>query len=202
MDVSRLYYVTEDTIQKLGTFVLFNEDCEEKSFFEFSFNEILTLLIAAIGIIVAICQFRKQMNKNRQLQIEANKNNWYLSVIVIPQISLINDFYRVLIHDLLEDMSNPIRNNVELGTMQSVRKEQINSFFEHVLALVSSFDQGLSNNLSLKVQDLEDDVTIFLQRFFTDDDITEYFQSDVRRQLLDNKKEIIKLLYLNTNSDR
>ena len=54
MDVSRLYYVTEDTIQKLGTFVLFNEDCEEKSFFEFSFNEILTLLIAAIGIIVAI----------------------------------------------------------------------------------------------------------------------------------------------------
>lgn len=202
MDVSKLYYVTEDTIQKLGTFVLFNEESEKDSFFEFSLNEILTLLIAIIGAVIAVCQFRKQMEKNRELQTEQNKNNWYLSVIVIPQIQLINDFYRTLIHDLLNDISRPIPSIVDLGTVQSIRKEQINAFFEHVLSLVSSFDQELSNELSSKVQDLEDDVTIFLNRFFVNDDITIYFQSDIRRKLLENKKEIISLLYLKTNSER
>lgn len=202
MDVSKLYYITEDTIQKLGTFVLFNEKSEKDSFSEFSLNEILTLLIAFIGIVIAIYQFRKQMGKNRELQTEQNKNNWYLSVIVIPQIQLINDFYRTLIHDLLEDTSRPIPNIVELGTLQSIRKEQINAFFEHMLSLVSSFDQELSNELSLKVQDLEDDVTKFLNIFFTGNDITIYFQSDIRRKLLENKKEIISLLYLKTNPER
>lgn len=200
MDVSKLYYVTEDTIQKLGSFVLFNEKPEGNSFYDISLNDILTLAIAGLGVFVAIWQFRVQMNKNRELQAEANKNNWYLSVIVIPQIQLINDFYRNLIDELLMNMSNPISDLIVLATLQSQRKDQINAFFEHLLSLVSSYDQTLSNDLSSKVQNLEDEVTRFLgEKFAGEIDVNNY-QSDVRRKLLENKKEIIELLYLKTSS--
>lgn len=200
MDVSKLYYVTEDTIQKLGSFVLFNEKPEGNSFYDISLNDILTLAIAGLGVFVAIWQFREQMNKNRELQAEANKNNWYLSVIVIPQIQLINDFYRNLIDELLMNMSNPISDLIVLATLQSQRKDQINAFFEHLLSLVSSYDQTLSNDLSSKVQNLEDEVTRFLgEKFAGEIDVNNY-QSDVRRKLLENKKEIIELLYLKTSS--
>lgn len=200
MDVSKLYYVTEDTIQRLGTFVLFNEKPEENSFFDISLNEILTLLIAGFGVYVAISQFKKQMKKNRELQAEANKINWYLSVIVVPQIQLINDFYRSLIDELLLNISNPITDLIQLATLQSQRKDQINAFFEHLLSLVSSYDQALSNELASKVQNLEDDVTSFLSQKYEGEIDDCNYQSDVRRKLLENKKEIINLLYLKTES--
>lgn len=57
---------------------------EVSPFLSLTFNELLTLILAFSGIWIAISQFRKQMAENRKSAKQTQKENWYLSVIVLP----------------------------------------------------------------------------------------------------------------------
>ena len=165
-------------------------------------NEVITLLLAVTSVIVAVVQFKKQMTKNREEQKNANIKNWFLSVIVLPQIEGINMFYLKLIEDVLEDISifpSVASNNfVLLSEKQAVRKEQINAFFDHLQSLIRSFDIPLSQKIAIEVQNLEDEVTIILAGCFGR---RLYTKDEIRRRLLLNKKDIIAILYSKTLED-
>lgn len=192
-----------DTILNLLNQLVTNISVEQKSYYHLSFNEIITLLLAIISVVVAIYQFRKQMYKNREEQRIANKENWFLSVIVLPQIEGVNIFYKELIDDVFEDIlelqSVPNDDIVLLSEKQAVRKEQINSFFDHLQSLIRSFDSSLSRKITSEVENLEDEVTIILSDYFFN--ISSDSNNEIRRRLLLNKKDIIALLYSKTQED-
>ncbi|WP_277122579.1 hypothetical protein [Bacteroides ndongoniae] len=137
------------------------------------------------------------MTKNREEQKLANIKNWYLTVIVIPQLESINSFYSKLIDNLIENVDELNRIGEKdlavLSQMQADRKDDINAFFDHLQSLIKSFDIELSKKLSHKIMDLEDCVTIILSDIYFD--INSLSSTQIRRELLLNKKDIISLLY-------
>ena len=170
---------------------------ENACYFHLSFNEVITILLSVAGIGLAIYQFILQMKKNREEQISANRKNWYLTVIVVPQLDSINQFYHALIDKLIDDIqslngSTP-NDLVKLSQMQADEKDEINAFFDHLQSLVKSYDIDLSIRMSEIVLDLEDCVTIILSDCFFD--IISFSPTEIRRKLLLNKKDIIALLY-------
>lgn len=170
---------------------------QEPSYWHLTFNELLTLIVAIFGLILAIHQFKKQMDKNREEQKQSNETNWYLTIIVQPQIEAINEFYKQLIDDLLLDIqiSPDTITYKDLAEKQAIRKEQINAFFDHLQALVASFDADVSLRIADIVMNLEDKVVRLLMKHqFGAVDASDF--STIRRYLLLNKKDIITTLYL------
>lgn len=170
---------------------------EGTCYFHLSFNEVITIFLSVAGIGIAIYQFIRQMKKNRDEQILANRKNWYLTVIVVPQLESINQFYHSLIDKLISDIQSLNNSNpnglVELSQMQADGKDEINAFFDHLQSLVKSYDIDLSQRLSEIVLDLEDCVTIILSDCYFN--INSFSPTEIRRKLLLNKKNIIALLY-------
>ena len=162
------------------------------SYYYLSFNEVITLLLAILSVAIAIYQFNKQMRKNREEQKVANKKNWFLSVIVLPQIE-----------DVLSDMlilqPGNSGNIILLSEKQAERKEQINAFFDHLQSLVRSFDISLSRRIADEVEKLEDEVTTMLGDFYFN--IDNPTRHEIRRRLLLSKKNVISLLYQKTQDD-
>lgn len=197
--VDTLYYYSNDTIICVVNMFVSNNQLDDKSYFYLTFNECLTIFLAIVGVTVAIVQFRTQMAKNREEQKSENSKNWYLSVIVIPQIEGINMFYRKLIEDVLADISVLRSSNSEdvvlLSEKQAIRKEQINAFFDHLQSLIRSFDIPLSRRIASEIEKLEDEVTIVLADSFS---VRLFTKNEIRRRLLLNKKDIISILYNKT----
>ena len=192
---------SNDTIINLLNQIVVNTVEHKDSYYYLSFNEVITLLLAVLS--VAIYQFNKQMSKNREEQKVANKKNWFLSVIVLPQIEAVNAFYKKIIEDVLSDMSilqpGNLGNIILLSEKQAERKEQINAFFDHLQSLVRSFDISLSRRITDEVEKLEDEVTVMLGDFYFN--IDNPTRHEIRRRLLLSKKNVISLLYQKTQDD-
>lgn len=174
-------------------------DSLKKNYFSLSFNEVLTLLFTIVGIVFAVWQFQKQLRKNREAQYDVNKKNWYLSVIVIPQLEGINAFFKEFIEDVWNDVQvlHGSDNLVLLGQKQAEVKDQINSFFEHLQSLLNSYDIDISRQISDCVMDLEDQAIIILNdACFSVDEFT---SNKIRRDLLLYKSRIISILYADIN---
>lgn len=194
---------SNDTIINLLNQIVVNTVEHKDSYYYLSFNEVITLLLAVLSVAIAIYQFNKQMSKNREEQKVANKKNWFLSVIVLPQIEAVNAFYKKIIEDVLSDMSilqpGNLGNIILLSEKQAERKEQINAFFDHLQSLVRSFDISLSRRITDEVEKLEDEVTVMLGDFYFN--IDNPTRHEIRRRLLLSKKNVISLLYQKTQDD-
>ena len=101
-----------------------------------------------------------------------------------------------MIDDLLLDIQIPPKTITyeDLAEKQAMRKEQINAFFDHLQALVKSFDIDISMKIGDIVMNLEDKVVVLLMKHKFE--MGESFDSStIRRYLLMNKKDIITTLY-------
>lgn len=154
-------------------------------------------LITLIGICIAIWQFRKQMIETRNTTTKNNKLNWFLNVIVLPQLNPINDFYKELITIIIADKSllNEKRDEcdetdfmVELAAVKQSRKTKINDFYDHFVSLIKSYNTEMARNVSAEIMELEDIVTALL------DDSNSLNEEKIRRDILQNKQRIIGLL--------
>lgn len=82
----------------------------------------------------AYYQFTKQNQENRRLQKEQNEKNWYISVIVIPQLSSINSMFESLIENV-DQSYKQLKFKPDLidqAARQSESKEIISSSLSHV----------------------------------------------------------------------
>lgn len=187
---------SNNTVTCLVNILAINVQKNDKPFFSLTLYELLTISLSIIGVVVAIYQFKRQMKKNREQSMQANEKNWYISVIVLPQIGAINEFYRNLINDIISDKNllqpSSKKYFIELSEKQAIRKEQINAFFDHIQSLIRSFDSKLSQKIASQVEELENVVTIILDESFKDNSC---INNEVRRRLLLTKKNIISILY-------
>lgn len=123
---------------------------------------------------------KKQNEENRKLQKQQNEKNWYISVIVIPQMDNINAMFSSLIAKVKDEHHAIVagsRNLVLVAQKQKECKSLIASYMDHIVQLVGSYDRTTGNRVSEIEMDLQDEATNILDRESISED-------DIRTKLL------------------
>lgn len=158
-----------------------------------SLGDIITYLLTIIGLIVAIYQFNKQMKEARsqfieqmvdtRQQAETNqRQTWFLNVIIVPQIDNIKTFYNELqkkITELRTELKRDISGapsdgiHVLVAKRQNECKAEINSFYDHFSALVSSSNKQMGTDVINIGNKLEDICTELIESYNEERNIKE-----------------------------
>lgn len=180
-------------------FVLLCENCcANQQWFDLtiSLGEVIEYFLTVVGFIVAICQYQSSKKEERNLQNKNQKETWFLNVIVLPQLENINKFYSDLLFHINEDkiqidawkLENHMEFIISLSKLKSKRKQEINDFYDHIIALVNSYDIQLGEKMNVVVMGLEDDYVQLLDSMANGDEVKP------REIVLTNKQNIITIL--------
>lgn len=157
--------------------------------FECNIIDILSVIVAIAGVVLAICQFRRQNILNRETTIDQNNKNWYLTALVIPYLDRINVFFDGLVASIKE-LKNGM-DNTDLLLRAKEQKEyndQISAFFSPIEATMSSYDKDLGDSISALGLSLQDEVT----KIISDANVT---SAEIERRIMHLKGELIGILY-------
>lgn len=151
--------------------------------------DILSVIVAIAGVVLAICQFRRQNILNRETTIDQNNKNWYLTALVIPYLDRINVFFDGIVASIKELKSGMNNTNLFLRAKEQRNyNEQISAFFSPIEATMSSYDQGLCESISALGLSLQDEVT----KIISDANVT---SAEIERKIMHFKGELIGILY-------
>ena len=134
-------------------------------------------LLTICALCLAYWQLKKQNEENRKLQKhqnevnralqkQQNEKNWYISVIVIPQMDKINTLFHKLIKAVKEGCASieATPNDIVLvATKQKECKSLIASYLEHIIQLVSSYDGFTGSKISEIEMELQDEATKMIE---------------------------------------
>lgn len=151
--------------------------------------DILSVIVAIAGVILAIWQFRRQNVLNRKTTIDQNNKNWYLTALVIPYLDRINVFFDGLVASIKE-LKNGMNNTDLLLRAKEQQKynDQISASFSPIEATMSSYDEDLGDSISALGLSLQDEVTIII----SDANVT---PAEIERRIMHFKGELIGILY-------
>lgn len=133
----------------------------------------------------------KQNQENRRLQKEQNEKNWYISVIVIPQLSSINSMFESLIENV-DQSYKQLKFKPDLidqAARQSESKEIISSSLSHVQQMVSSYDREGGLKISEIIDEIQDCVTKIIGSAHG------ISKNEIREQLLNYNGKLISALF-------
>ena len=165
--------------------------------FSFVFNfdipiiDFLGNLLTILGFILAWWQFKKQSEENRKSQKNQNEKNWYISVIVIPQLNGINNLFEDLVEKVFYSYTDlhQKKDYIKQAQFQRANKEIISSSLTHFQQMVVSFDDQLGHKISEMVDKLQDCVTKITE---SSDNLT---KADIRGKILEFKGELISEVF-------
>jgi len=157
--------------------------------FDFNIMDIVNTIIAIGGFGFGIYQFIQQNRKNRESTKEQNEKNWYLSVLVIPQMERINVFFETIV-EKIKSLNNNQNNHdlLRLAEEQTTIKESVEAFFSPLEAAMKSFDSELSENISTIEQDLQDEIVNIVDKRCSN-------SADIERRIMEYKGNLISALY-------
>lgn len=144
------------------------------------------------------------MKESRRNTKKAQKENWYLNIIVLPQLDNINNNYFKLTNDsisyinkLEDDMEsiNIKKFKIEQAKIKNEIKKRISQDFDHIISLVRSYNKDIAENADNTILKLQDECTHLIDRF---DQIEE---AQIRSKLLENKEMLISILNSGLNID-
>ena len=75
--------------------------------------DLIDVVLTVIALVLGFWQFIKQSRENRKQQREQNEKNWYVSVIVLPQLDSINKMFDTLV-DKTNDSYQELKKNPDL----------------------------------------------------------------------------------------
>ena len=152
---------------------------------QLSLGELLTILVAIGAAWIAIVQYKS-----------SKKDTWFLNVIVLPQLEPLKKYYLELLDNLKKDKNNINENRKSahdafieyLAVLKQQRKDGINDNFDHIVALVRSYDKKIGDKVSTVVMDLEDDYVAILDKYSAGDEVKE------REIILANEQKMLAVL--------
>lgn len=138
---------------------------------EIRLADVISWGLTVVGFIVAIWQFISQMKKDRENRNKENKTTWFLNVIVLPQLDRLHKFYQELIKSI-STKKETLKGNTMLhdefieqrAKMQNEIKREISEFFDFLSPLVCSYSKDLGKDLLEVKNNLQDDLTKFLEQ--------------------------------------
>lgn len=152
-------------------------------------------LIATIGLILTLLLFMFQNWRDRIAKKKAMKENWYLSIIVQPNLENINSFYRTIEDKLasnvrtLKATTNP--NSIikkKIASNRDIQNEKKN-FFNNFVTIVQAYDNNLANQIDEYLNNLDDYCTEVIDSFSTCQ------IENSKRRVHEFKAELTALLY-------
>ena len=156
-------------------------------------GDVLTFL----GIAIAIYEYWRNSKESREQALSSQKETWFLNVIVLPQLDSINKFYQDLIIGIVDDKGivEGFRKEdfdqclVDVAGLMKQRKDEINGFFDHIVALVMSYDENLGRDINDIVMALEDIYVKAIDGYVKDENV-----DNIRAQFLQHKQQLIAKL--------
>ena len=134
------------------------------------------------------------------IRLREVKRNWYLKVIIDPNISKLEEFYTNVLSTVRASISIlvPLKSSknfseylteksLEIGKFQVIKRK----FEIEFIALIQTNYPEISNELESLLRDLEDKITACLDK----QDLDESHYSTLEIELSSTKYELLKILY-------
>lgn len=165
-------------------------------------------ILTIFALWLAYWQFTKQNEENRNLhkhqnevnralQKQQNEKNWYISVIVIPQMDKINTLFHELIKAVKEGCASieaSPNDFVLIANKQKECKSLIESYLEHIIQLVSSYDRSTGSKISEIEMELQDEATKMIEK-------RNLQESEIRSRVLAYNGRLISTLFQCSKQD-
>lgn len=175
---------------------------------DFNLFDAIDNILTICALCLAYWQFKKQNEENRKLQKhqnevnralqkQQNEKNWYISVIVIPQMDKINTLFHKLIKAVKEGCASieATPNDIVLvATKQKECKSLIASYLEHIVQLVSSYDSSTGSKISVIEMELQDEATKMIEA-------KNLQESEIRSRVLAYNGRLISTLFQCSKQD-
>ncbi|WP_289089560.1 hypothetical protein [uncultured Bacteroides sp.] len=152
-------------------------------------------LVSTIAIIVTLVIFIIQSwnsNKDRKKGI---KQNWFMSVIIQPNLDNIDKFYNQVFQRISRSISNLQRGTDgrfiprQKARANRALRDLRNNFFDDFVTIVQSYDKSLATNINITINDLQD---------LCSEQIDNYLNADMyslKKRIYENRAALISLLY-------
>lgn len=152
-------------------------------------------LVSTIAIIVTLIIFIIQSwnsNKDRKKQI---KQNWFMSVIIQPNLDSIDKFYNQVSQSLISNISVLQRTtDGRFIPRQKARANRAlrnlrNNFFDNFVTIVQSYDTTLATKINKTINDLQDLCSRQIDNYPNAD------SHQIKKGIYENRATLISLLY-------
>ena len=155
-------------------------------------------ILAFVAILIGVYQFNKQSRIDRKERDLTQRESWFLTVIVEPQLPQLESLYQTLIKDITKQRKSLVRtrrnHNDQLffNRMAKYKREnnqKIARTFIHLEALVKSYSIALASALSKRVMKLQDICAKLLDRYDDEEN-----QEDIQIRILQHEQAVLALL--------
>lgn len=161
---------------------------------EIRLADVISWGLTVVVFFGAVWQFARQMEKDRENRKKENKTTWFLNVIVLPHLDRLNEFYQGLIKSI-STKKETLKGNTMLhdkfieqrAKMQNEIKREISEFFDFLSPLVCSYSKDLGKDLLDVKNNLQDDLTKFLEQ--EDSQL-----NTVSIKISENKQKLLQIL--------
>ena len=158
--------------------------------------DVISWFLTVVGFGVAIWQFSSQMKKDRDNRKKENKTTWFLNVIVLPHLDRLHEFYEKLIISISckKETLNSKKDSMaddelieQRAKLQNEIKKEISVFFDFLNPLVCSYSKDLGKDLLEVKNNLQDDLTKYLEQ--EDSQL-----NTVSIKISENKQKLLQIL--------
>lgn len=151
-------------------------------------------LIATIALVITLVIFIIQTYMSGRAQKKNLKENWFLTVIVQPNLKNIESFYENTAELLSEEIKRIKRTNQQRITLEKAKanrkmQQRENDFFIYFVTLIQSYNSELANKVDATLNKLQDERAQWIDHY-NDANI-----DDCKRKIYSNKSDLISILY-------
>lgn len=152
-------------------------------------------LISTIALICTLLIFNLQNRKSNKDKKVAIKQNWFLTIIVQPNLNGINEFYNNISDRLINELDNlktirtPERIAAQKATTNRVVKKIKSDFFDNFVTIVQSYESELATQIEGVLNDLQDLCSESIDNY----ENVEYHLT--RKKIFENRAILISTLY-------
>lgn len=152
-------------------------------------------VISTLAIILTIAIFIRQNYINNKDRKKETKKNWYMSVIIQPNLNNIDKFYNQ-IHQRINNNINALKGITDGRFIQRQKaranrtlRDLRNDFLDNFVTIVQSYDKSLATKINKTINDLQDLCSQQIDNYLNTD------ISQIKKKIYENRASLISLLY-------
>lgn len=174
----------------LNSKIMMEGEGDKNSFFS---TDLFANLVSAGALLITLIIFIIQTRQTRKEQRRTIKENWYLTIILQPNMEELDDFFKEEAEQL-ETQINKLRGRHGKETTEKAKSLKIlrdlkNDFFNHFILMV----QGYDVNIAQKAEDILNELADLNSECI--DHYNKVNIADNKRKVFENKAKLINVLY-------
>lgn len=151
-------------------------------------------LISTLAIVVTLVIFIKQYRSDVKDRRRNANQNWYMNVIIQPNLTEIDDYYETLMRLFMKHLrflKNKHHENQTLAKAKAVKhlKSVSKDFIDYFVTILQSYDVSLADKVEGILNDMQDKLSDWV------DDYSCIDLDDCKRGIYENKSDLINALY-------